>query len=146
MIVCTGCFDGIHSGHVRYFRMARAVDVTMELVAVIASDDYIGESKERRSLWSQDERAEAIAGLRDVDRVVKQGPGSAAEPIRQLRPSIVVKGIDWKDALPSDVLAACEEVGARIVYVDAEMGHLEDRLGGHIERELRRRLADLAKV
>ena len=130
MILCSGCFDGLHAGHVRYLHLARQVAPIYPLVVAIAHDSYIGETKQRQTLWNQAERGETVAAVRDVDRVILQGPGSVASVILAERPAIVVKGSDWRNRLPSDVVAASAAVGARIVFVEADLrdGHVEDVL------------------
>lgn len=139
MILASGCFDGLHSGHVRYLRLARAIDPTDRLMVAIAHDTYIGDTKERQSLWSQIDRGETVAAVRGVDEVILQGPGSVASVILDWHPTIVVKGDDWIDKLPVDVVAACETVGAQIRYVWAPGHHVEDVLARYVDREIARR-------
>ena len=135
MILCSGCFDGLHAGHVRHLRLAKQLDPSLPLVVAIAHDSYIEHAKARQSLWPQDERGEAVAALRDVDRVILQGPGSVASVIRAERPDIVVKGIDWRDCLPLEVEEAVREVGAELIFVDAELpkGHVEQVLEAYYQ-------------
>ncbi len=62
-----------------------------------------------------------------VDRVVTDD--TLAGAIFRLRPDTLVKGIEWLDQrLPSDVLAACQSVGTRIVYVDERHRSSSQRL------------------
>ena len=123
MILASGAFDGLHAGHVAYLQAAANVAPEDELVVAIAPNLYIRTAKHRDARWEQDERAETVAAVRYVDRVVTHPELSIAETIRRLRPTIVVKGLDWIGKLPLDVTAACVTVGARVVFVDAERTH-----------------------
>lgn len=60
-----------------------------------------------------------IAAMRDVDSVFLHGPESVADVIRKERPRYFAKGVDWRDCLPSDVIAACQEAHTEIVFVDS---------------------------
>ena len=122
MILASGAFDGLHSGHVAYL-IASAALADAELVVAIAPNLYIRACKNREPRWDQQERADTVAALRVVDRVVTHPELSIAETIRRLRPRYVVKGCDWSGKLPADVVAACVEVGAQVRFVDAERRH-----------------------
>lgn len=123
MILCSGAFDGLHSGHVAYLKAAADIDLSLPLVAAIAPNLYIRTYKHREARWTQSERAETVAAVRYVDRVVEHPELSIANTILKLRPRYVVKGQDWAGSLPSDVTAACVKVGAEVVFVDAERRH-----------------------
>ena len=122
MILASGAFDGLHSGHVAYLIAAAAL-ADAELVVAIAPNLYIRACKSREPRWDAQERADTVAALRVVDRVVTHPELSIAETIRRLRPRYVVKGCDWSSKLPADVVAACVEVGALVRFVDAERRH-----------------------
>lgn len=122
MILASGAFDGLHAGHVAYLKAASEVSAD-ELVVAIAPNLYIRNQKHREPRWQQDERAETVAAIRYVDRVVTHPELSIAETITRLRPRVVVKGIDWSGKLPMDVTAACVKVGARVVFVHTDGTH-----------------------
>jgi cytidyltransferase-like protein len=122
MILASGAFDGLHAGHVAYLKAASEVS-TDELVVAIAPNLYIRTAKQREARWQQSERADTVAAIRYVDRVVTHPELSIAETITRLRPKVVVKGIDWSGKLPMDVTAACVKVGARVVFVNTDGTH-----------------------
>jgi len=122
VILASGAFDGLHAGHVAYLKAASEVSAD-ELVVAIAPNLYIRNQKHREPRWQQDERAETVAAIRYVDRVVTHPELSIAETITRLRPRVVVKGIDWSGKLPMDVTAACVKVGARVVFVHTDGTH-----------------------
>lgn len=123
MILTSGCFDGLHSGHVAYLHAAAALDPAQPLVVAVAPDAYIRTAKHREPRWSQAARAETVAALRAVTRVVTHDEPSIAATIRRLRPTMVVKGLDWVSTIPADVASACVEAGATLAFVDAERTH-----------------------
>ena len=124
MILCSGAFDGLHAGHVRYLQAAQALCPTEALHVAIAPDDYIRSCKQREPLWTQTERAITVRVLRCVDEIILQQELTVAAVIRKYRPQRFVKGIDWRDKLTADVVQACLEVGTDIIYVNTPGTHV----------------------
>lgn len=123
MILCSGAFDGLHSGHIAYLYQAAALDPSLPLVVAIAPDAYIRQAKHREPRWTQTQRAETVAAIRGVSRTVLHDEPSIAATIRRLSPVYVVKGLDWLETIPRDVAEACVAVGATLTFVDAEQRH-----------------------
>ena len=126
MILCSGAFDGIHAGHTRYLRAARALGVGECLKVAIAPDSYIRTQKHREPRWPQSDRAEAMLALGCVDAVVVHAEDSVAFVIRSDAPRLFVKGEDWRGQLPEDVLAACQAVGTEIRFVSTPGRHVSE--------------------
>ena len=126
MILCSGAFDGLHAGHIRYLRAARDVDPSQMLRVAIAPDTYISSAKGRVPFWSQEDRAITVWAVDCVDGVIIQHDDTVAQVIINYRPRYLVKGADWRGRLPTDVKAACHEVGAEIVYVDTPGRHVSE--------------------
>lgn len=126
MILCSGCFDGIHAGHAAYLLAARrlSAEYGSDVAVAVAPDAYIVDQKGRRPRWTQAQRVSAlrVTGL----RILSQAEPSVAETIRRERPTLFVKGLDWAGVLPLDVQQACRDVGALVVFVDTEVGHTSD--------------------
>lgn len=123
MILCSGAFDGVHSGHTRYLLAARQVDLSSLLLVAIAPDSYLRTVKGREPHWNQVCRMQTVAALSGVDGVIAQKETSVADLIRLLKPRYFVKGSDWRDRLPGDVLRACREVNCEIVLTETEAKH-----------------------
>lgn len=122
MILVSGCFDGLHWGHVSYFYEARKhLDPREHLVIAVAPDDYIRRVKGRSPQWTLTERMSVlmIHTLRSRDEVIAHDSDGAAGVIWQYRPRLFIKGRDWLGKLPDDVRSACEAVGCRIELVDS---------------------------
>ena len=130
MILASGCFDGLHSGHVDYLSAAKALCRGDELLAVaVAPDVYIRTAKAREPYWSQDQRADTVRALQDVDAVIAHDTPSVALVIRELRPRLFVKGPDWEGRLPEDVQLACQDVGTSIAFLETPGTHVSEVRG-----------------
>ena len=119
MLLCTGCFDGLHIGHVRYLQAAAELAQYGEAVVVaVAGDAYIRAQKAREPRWSQADRVAVVEALRLVDRVLAEDATGTETTIVTQRPRVLVKGADWRGRLPSAVSEACLAVDTQVVYVD----------------------------
>jgi D-beta-D-heptose 7-phosphate kinase/D-beta-D-heptose 1-phosphate adenosyltransferase len=68
VVLVTGGFDPLHSGHLAYFRAAKALGDT--LVAGINSDSWL-KRKKGRSFYSWDERFQLIKNLKMIDYIIE---------------------------------------------------------------------------
>ena len=119
--LANGNFDLLHVGHVRYLRGAKALGG--KLVVAINSDASVRALKgEGRPIAPEDERAEIVAALADVDAVVIFPELDVRAIIREIRPDIQAKGTDYTaDSVPErDVVA---EYGGRIAIVGDPKNH-----------------------
>ncbi len=120
VVFTNGCFDLLHPGHVALFEAARALgDV---LVVGLNTDRSVRALKgPGRPLVPEGERAETLAALEPVDRVVLYDEETPRSIIAAVRPDVLVKGADW--AL--DEIIGREEVegaGGRVVRVELVPG------------------------
>lgn len=94
VVFTNGCFDIIHTGHVRYLNVAKGYgDV---LVVAINSDDSVQRLKgPKRPIMTQEERAEVLAALGMVDYVTVFEEDDPHHVIAELMPDVLVKGGDW---------------------------------------------------
>ena len=126
MTLCSGAFDGLHAGHVRYLQAARRLAPHERLVVAIAPDAYIEREKQRHPYWPQADRAHTVFALDCVNDVRLQTGLSVAQEILDTKPHRFVKGRDWLDKLPDDVLAACQQVGCEVVFVNTPGRHVRE--------------------
>lgn len=127
MILCSGQFDGLHSGHVAYLEAAKGLCRPDELlVCGVAPDAYSETLKGRQNRWTQADRAYTVEALMCVDAVISYAVVSIAPLICLYRPRLFIKGPDWKGRLPEDVLQACEQTGTGIVFVDTPGRHVSE--------------------
>jgi len=114
LVLTNGCFDILHTGHVRYLRQAR--ELGDALIVAVNSDASVRELKgPSRPVNGELDRAEVLAALRCVDQVTIFEGMRVTDVIRALRPAIYAKGGDYTlDTLNPKERAALEEVGAMI--------------------------------
>ena len=124
--------DGLHVGHVRYLRGAKALGG--KLVVAINSDESVRRLKgERRPIMPEQERAEIVAALADVDAVVIFPEFDVRAIIREIRPDIQAKGTDYTaESVPERDAVA--EYGGRVAIVGDPKDHstseiIRSRLG-----------------
>lgn len=95
LVFTNGVFDLLHVGHVRYLAQARTLGDA--LMVAINSDRTVRELKgPDRPVFDQDERAEILAALRNVNYVVVFDDVSPRSLIRTLLPDVLVKGGDYQ--------------------------------------------------
>lgn len=95
VVFTNGCFDILHVGHLRYLNEAKKQgDV---LIIGVNSDASVKRLKgETRPINNQFDRAEMLSGLKSVDYTVIFEEDTPEELIAILKPSIHVKGGDYK--------------------------------------------------
>ena len=114
LVLTNGCFDLLHTGHVRYLEQARGCGDA--LIVAVNSDASVRELKGLdRPLNRELDRAEVLAALRCVDHVTIFTGKRVTDVIRALRPALYAKGGDYTpETLDPGERAALEEVGAEI--------------------------------
>ena len=94
LVFTNGVFDLLHVGHVRYLAAARTLGDA--LIVAINSDRTVRELKgEGRPIVNEDERAEILAALRQVDYVTIFDDVSPRSLIAKVLPDVLVKGGDY---------------------------------------------------
>lgn len=119
--LANGNFDLLHVGHVRYLRGAK--ELGGKLVVAINSDESVRALKgEGRPVMPENERAEIVAALADVDAVVIFPELEVRAIIQEIRPEVQAKGTDYTvDSVPErDVVA---EYGGRVAIVGDPKNH-----------------------
>jgi rfaE bifunctional protein nucleotidyltransferase chain/domain len=121
VILANGNFDLLHVGHVRYLAGAKALGGT--LVVAINSDSSVRALKgEGRPVMPEQERAEIVAALADVDAVVIFPELDVRAIIREIHPDIQAKGTDYTvDNVPERDTVS--EYGGRVAIVGDPKDH-----------------------
>lgn len=119
--LANGNFDLLHVGHVRYLRGAKSLGG--KLVVAINSDDSVRTLKgEGRPVMPENERAEIVAALADVDAVVIFPELDVRAIIQEIRPDVQAKGTDYTaDSVPER--DAVSEYGGRVEIVGDPKDH-----------------------
>ncbi len=121
IILANGCFDILHVGHVRYLKAAKALGG--RLIVALNSDESVRNLKgEGRPVTPENERAEILAALADVDAVVIFSEPDPQKLIEELRPDIQAKGTDYTvESVPERVTV--EQYGGRVAIVGDPKDH-----------------------
>lgn len=127
IVQCHGCFDIVHSGHIRYLQFARQQG---DVLIVSITGDAADTDQESRPYVPQDVRAESLAQLVSVDWVCIT-PESGAPPIlTKLKPEVYVKGREFERSTDPAFLSekrAVEAYGGRIIFSSGETVFSVDR-------------------
>ena len=100
LVFTNGCFDILHSGHVRYLQTAAGFgDI---LVLGLNSDTSVRKLKgSRRPIMTQTDRAYILSAIEAIDCIVIFYEETPARLIQKISPDVLVKGGDY---LPGDVV------------------------------------------
>lgn len=126
VVFTNGCFDLLHPGHVRYLAQARALGD--RLVVGLNSDASVRRLKGKtRPVQNEKARAEVLAALACVDRVVLFTEDTPLDLIVALKPQILAKGADWAE---EEIIGGAEvrAWGGRVARVELVPGESTTRL------------------
>ena len=120
VVFTNGCFDLIHGGHIEFLQQAKKQgDI---LILGINSDESVRAIKGAgRPIKSQDERANILSALQDVDYITIFNEETPESLIREIRPDVLVKGDDYKleDVVGREIV---EGYGARVALIPIVKG------------------------
>jgi len=121
IILANGCFDILHVGHIRYLKAAK--ELGGRLIVAINSDSSVRTLKgEGRPVTTEQERAEVLSALADVDAVVIFSEPDPRKLIEELRPDIQAKGTDYTvESVPER--ATVEAYGGGVAIVGDPKDH-----------------------
>ncbi len=115
-----GCFDLLHPGHVKLLAGARAA--CDRLVVGLNGDASVTRLKGAgRPVQNVQSRADLLAALEAVDLVVVFDEDTPANLIARVKPTVLVKGSDYKreDVVGHDIV---EALGGTVVLIDLVPG------------------------
>jgi D-beta-D-heptose 7-phosphate kinase/D-beta-D-heptose 1-phosphate adenosyltransferase len=115
-----GCFDLLHPGHIKVLAGARAA--CDRLVVGLNGDASVARLKgEGRPIQNVHARAEVLAALEAVDLVVVFEQDTPEQLIARVRPTVLVKGGDYKadQVVGRDIV---EAQGGEVILIDLVPG------------------------
>jgi D-glycero-beta-D-manno-heptose 1-phosphate adenylyltransferase len=120
IVFTNGCFDILHVGHMRYLEEAKSFGDY--LFVGVNSDESVRRLKgPTRPINNEQDRAELLAGLKSVDYTVVFTEDTPVELIEELKPSIHIKGGDYKkEDLPETKVV--ESYGGEVYIVSLVEG------------------------
>jgi D-beta-D-heptose 7-phosphate kinase/D-beta-D-heptose 1-phosphate adenosyltransferase len=102
VVITNGCFDLLHSGHVRYLN--EAAKLGDRLIVAVNSDESVQALKgPTRPIVGLQGRMELLSALSCVDWVVPFNEATPERLICKLQPDVLVKGGDYQ---PADIAGA----------------------------------------
>lgn len=96
-IMVFGTFDGLHAGHLNFFKQAKKLAKNSFLIVSIARDKNVKKIKGRLPVFKERERVKLIKNSEGVDRVVLGGDKNHLPHILKERPTIIGLGYDQRD-------------------------------------------------
>ncbi len=93
LVFTAGCFDGLHSGHLKLLTEAKALGY---LVVSINRDSYLARKGPGRPINTEAERVQALYQTGLVDEVVVHDE-SPLDWVIKLRPDVIVVGDDYTE-------------------------------------------------
>ena len=121
LVLCHGCFDIVHPGHLRHLRQARSMGDL--LVVSITGDAHIAKGA-GRPLIPQELRAENLAALDLVDLVYIDPSPTALGLLEQLGPDVYIKGREYESNGDPRFRAereAVEAAGGRVIFSSGDV-------------------------
>jgi choline-phosphate cytidylyltransferase len=96
IVITFGTFDLFHLGHLRILQRARSLGNV--LIVGVSSDKLNWDKKEKKAIYSYEERKEIVQNLKCVDFVFEEESlEKKAEYLTKYHANVFVMGDDWKD-------------------------------------------------
>lgn len=91
-----GAFDGLHPGHLYFFRQAKKYGD--RLIVSVGTDKNVARIKGKKPLFSQEERLGLVGECRIVDQAVPGAEEDFYKHILKYKPDVICLGYDqWAD-------------------------------------------------
>lgn len=94
-IICTGTFDKLHTGHIKYFEAAKKLVENPYLIVIVARDDNSERIKKKKTINDQETRMNRLKAMNIADEVVLgYEKDKIIDRIVDLKPDIIALGYD----------------------------------------------------
>lgn len=93
--LCHGCFDIVHTGHLRHFNYAK--QKCDYLFVSITADSFVNKGPDR-PVFHDFERAEILSNIRVIDGCVISHSKTAEMVLDVLKPSVYFKGQEYQSS------------------------------------------------
>ena len=113
IVLCTGCFDPYHYGHLKHFEAAKMLG--NHLVVGVTDDAHVNKGP-RRPVFNHRQRMAVIRAIRCVDLVVLVE--SAADALKIIKPHIFALGWEYKMRVQPEHRAYCDQNGIEIAFTN----------------------------
>lgn len=131
VVLVGGCFDVLHYGHMQFLEKSKAEGTY--LIVALEPDDRIIKGKKRQPIHTQQQRAQNLAAIRYVDKVLLLPPLKGYKDynqlVRDVHPNIIAITAD--DPQKENKLKQANLVGADLkVVVDRLKGFSSTKIIG----------------
>ncbi len=124
IVMVFGAFDGLHPGHLDFFRQAK--EHGDFLIVSVGRKSNVEKIKGKKPLFGDDERLGLVAALKIVDKAVLGVEDDFFEHIKQYSPDVVALGYDqW--ASDEMVREELDKVGLKKTKIVRLKPHHADR-------------------
>lgn len=96
-IMVFGTFDGLHQGHINFFKQAKKLAKNPYLIVSIARDTNVRKIKKSFPRFTEKKRVILVKKLKIADQVVLSGITNHIPHIIKERPDIIALGYDQKN-------------------------------------------------
>ena len=96
-IMVFGAFDGLHPGHIDFFKQAKNLAENSFLIVSVARDKNIIKIKGEKPMLSENERLILVEKNKFVDKIVMAGKIKYLPHILKEKPDLIALGYDQKD-------------------------------------------------
>ena len=96
-IMVFGTFDGVHKGHLNFFRQAKKLSPKSFLIVSVARDKNVLKIKGRLPVLDEKKRVALIKKYKIIDKTVLSGMKNHIPHIAREHPDIIALGYDQKN-------------------------------------------------
>ena len=91
-----GTFDGVHPGHLNFFKQAKKISKKSFLIVSVARDKNVLKIKKSLPFLHEKKRIALLKKIKIVDKVVLAGRGNHIPHIIKERPDVIALGYDQR--------------------------------------------------
>lgn len=95
-IMVFGTFDGLHKGHLNFFKQAKNLAKNSFLIVSIGRDKNVLKIKGRKPIFSENQRLKLVKKSNLVNKVILAGKANYLSHILKETPDIIALGYDQK--------------------------------------------------
>lgn len=111
-----GVYDMFHIGHLRLINNAK--NECDYLIVGVNSDDLVQSYKNKSPIISEDNRAEIVRNIKDVDECVVVNTLDKLQILKEIKFDVIFIGDDWKgNPRWEDTRKRLAEVGVDVVFL-----------------------------
>lgn len=94
LVMCNGCFDILHSGHLEMLKFAK--NQGDKLIVAVNDDSSVAKLKVGRPVNKLEDRLKMLANLEIVDFVISFSEDNPLNLIKSIHPDVLVKGAEYQ--------------------------------------------------